>query len=219
MYGLPEFKKIIGEISGYKVDKYIVIEMFAFIEVIDLVGGIDIHLDKALVDPTYRTVDNGVEGTLHYEPGDYHLGGKESLRIARSRHTSSDFDRASRQQLILKAIQEKARNLGVGDIGTVYEIIKTVLARTETDISFEEAVAYFFRYQNYEIVSNAVISSGNILYVPPYIKMESCQAMIDRAIANSEPTPACVAQNHAYTLLPKDDNWDVIKWFFRQQFN
>ncbi|MFA6917518.1 MAG: LCP family protein [Candidatus Gracilibacteria bacterium] len=219
MYGLAELKKVLSEISGYKIDKYIVIEMYAFMDVVDLVGGVDVHLDKPLIDPTYKTIDNGVEGTLHYEPGDYHFGGKEALRVARSRHTSSDFDRAARQQLILKALQTKARNLGVGDTDTLYEIVKTVLARTETDISPDEAIAYFFRYQNYEIASNAVISSGNVLYVPPYISEENCQVVIASAVSKGESVPSCGAENHAYTLLPKDDNWDAIKWFFSQQFN
>jgi LCP family protein required for cell wall assembly len=219
MYGLPELKKTLSEISGYKLDKYIVLEMFAFIDVVDLIGGIDVHLSKALVDPTYVVIDNGVKGTLNYAPGDYHLGGKEALRIARSRHTSSDFARAERQQLILKALQTKAKNLGFSDTTTIYEIIKTVLARTETDISLDEAVAYFFKYQNYEIVSNAVISSGNILYTPPYIEEGNCNSMIAAATKAGTPIPDCSNANHAYTLVPKDDNWDLIKWFFQGQFN
>jgi len=218
MYGMAEMKKVISQISGYKLDKFIVIDMYAFIDVVDLIGGVDVHLNKALIDPTYKTIDNGVEGTLHYEPGDYHLGGKEALRVARSRHTSSDFDRAARQQIILEALQSKARNMGFGDADTIYEIIKVVLAKTETDISFDEAVAYYFRYQNYTIVSNAVISSGNVLYVPPYVTAEDCQAMVYNAEVNGLPYPDCGGANHAYTLLPKDDDWDVIKWFFQKEF-
>ena len=104
-----ELKKVLSDMTGYKLDKYILIDMYAFIDVIDLIGGIDVHLDKAVIDPTYRTVDDGVVGTLHYEPGDYHLGGVEALRLARSRHTSSDFARAERQQLIIESIQNKAQ--------------------------------------------------------------------------------------------------------------
>ncbi|MFA7686002.1 MAG: LCP family protein, partial [Candidatus Gracilibacteria bacterium] len=218
MYGMPEMKKVLSQISGFKLDKYIVIEMYTFIDVIDLIGGVDVHLSKALIDPTYKTIDNGVEGTLHYEPGDYHLGGKEALRVARSRHSSSDFDRAARQQIIIEALQSKAKNMGFGDIDTIYEIIKVVLAKTETDISFDEAVAYYFKYQNYKIVSNSVISSGNILYVPPYVTQENCNVLIASAQANGLPTPSCVSANHAYTLLPRDDDWDIIKWFFRKEF-
>jgi LCP family protein required for cell wall assembly len=136
-YGMPELKKVLSDITGYELDKFILIDMYAFIDVIDLIGGIDIHLDRAVIDPTYRVVDDGVEGTLHYEPGDYHLGGVEALRLARTRHTSSDFARAERQQLILKSIQDKAKNFGFGDADTIYEIAKTVLNKTETDISID----------------------------------------------------------------------------------
>ncbi len=217
-YGMDELKRVLSEISGYKLDKFILIDMYAFIDVIDLIGGIDVHLDKAVIDPTYRTVDNGVEGTLHYEPGDYHFGGKESLRIARSRHTSSDFARADRQQLILKAIQDKAKNMGFGDTDTFYEIVKTVISKTETDIAIDEAIAYYFRYQNFDIVSNNVMSSGNVLYVPPYVTVEQCAARVAAAQAAGESRPGCENENHAYTLSPRNNDWNIVKWFFKENF-
>jgi len=217
-YGMPELKKVLSDLTGYQLDKYILIDMYAFIEVIDLIGGIDIHLNSAVIDPTYRTVDNGKVGTLHYEPGDYHLGGVEALRLARTRHTSSDFARAERQQKILEAIQDKAQNFGFGDADTIYEIAKTVLGKTETDVSLDEALAYYFRYQNYKIESNNVMSSGNVLYVPPYITTENCNAMMSAAAAAGQPDPGCENKNHGYTLLPLNDNWNIVKWFFRENF-
>lgn len=218
-YGMPELKKVLSDMTGYELDKYILIDMYAFIDMIDLIGGVDVHLDRAVIDPTYRTVDNGVEGTLHYEPGDYHLGGVEALRLARSRHTSSDFARAERQQLIIESIQDKAQNFGFGDADTIYEIAKTVLAETETDISIDDAIAYYFRYQNLEIVSNNVMSSGNVLYVPPYITVSNCQKAIAAAQAAGQGIPGCMNDNHAYTLSPKDNNWNIVKWYFRENFD
>lgn len=217
-YGMPELKKSISKMTGYELDKYILIDMYAFIDVIDLIGGVDVTLTKPVVDPTYRTVDNGVVGTLNYAPGDYHLGGVEALRLARSRHTSSDFARAERQQMILESIQDKARNLGFGDTDTVYEIAKTVLAKVETDIGLEEAILYYFRYQDYDIVSNNVMTSGNVLYSPPYISNENCQAMVAAAAAAGGENPGCTGVNNAYTLIPRNEDWNIIKWFFRENF-
>lgn len=218
LYGMPELKKALSDITGYELDKYILIDMYAFIDVIDLIGGVDVHLTSSVIDPTYKTIDNGVVGTLHYEPGDYHLGGKEALRLARTRHTSSDFARAERQQMIIEAIQTKAQNFGFGDADTIYEIAKTTLSKTETDISLDEALAYYFRYQNYKIESNNVMSSGNVLYVPPYITTENCSELVAAAAAAGQPSPGCENENHAYTLLPRDNNWNVVKWFFRENF-
>lgn len=217
-YGMQKLVDTLSEISGYKLDKYILVDMYAFIDVVDLIGGIDLTLTESVIDPTYRTVDNGIEGTLHYEPGDYHFSGVQALRLARSRHTSSDFARASRQQMILKSIQKKAKSLGLGDIKTLYQIVKAVLRQTETDISFDEAISYFLRYQDYNIVGNAVMSSGNVLFSPPYTKIEDCLAKADEALALRMTPPDCNAENHAYTLVPRDENWDLIKWFFRDHF-
>ncbi len=195
-------------------DSFDIVDMYAFIDVIDLLGGIDITLEEAVIDPSYKTIDNGVAGTLHYEPGDYHLGGKEALRLARSRKTSSDFVRAERQQLILEALQNKAKNFGFGDADTIWEIGKTVLSKTETDISIDEAISYYFRYQNFEIASNDVMSSGNILYVPPYITKENCAVLS----TDAGGTHSCQGGNQAYTLIPRNNDWNIIKWFFREKF-
>lgn len=217
-YGNNELKRVLSEITGYHLDKYVIVEMYAFIDVIDFLGGIDVHLDKALVDPTYKVIDNGVESTLNYPPGDYHLGGKEALRIARSRHSTSDFDRAKRQQLILQSLQNKAKDLKLNDLETIYKIIKTVMAKTETDIGFDDAVNYFFKYQNYSIVSNNVMSTANVLYSPPYSDKATCDRLVQESKNAGIEGPACEGESHSYTLLPKDDNWDAIKWFFQQNF-
>ena len=218
MYGMDEFAKVVGEISGHKVDRYVLIDMYAFIDVVNIIGGIDIHLDRAVIDPTYKTIDDGVEGTLHYEAGDYHMNGTQALRLARTRHTSSDFARSERQQMILAAIQEKARSLGFGDAGMVYDIVKTVIQKTDTNISLQDAVSFYYKYQGYSIDSMSVMSTGNILEVPEYITKEDCAANIAAAQAAGETKPGCEDQLQAYTLLPKNDDWDLIKWFFRQRF-
>lgn len=229
-YGMEEFMRVLGDITGYEIDQYLLIDMYAFIDVVDLIGGIDIRLDEAVIDPTYKTLDNGVWGTLHYEPGDYHLNGRQSLRLARSRHTSSDFARSKRQHQILGAIQEKARNFGFGDAKTLYDIVKTVLNKTETNMTVAEAVKYYFRYQSFDIESSNVISTGNILSVPDYITIEDCdQKISDWELSAGEfagagktegvESPACENELHAYTLLPRDDNWDLIKWYFKEVFD
>jgi len=229
-FGMDEFKRVLGEIVGYEIDKFLLIDMYAFIDVVDLIGGIDIRLDEAVIDPTYKTLDEGVWGTLNYEPGDYHLNGRQSLRLARSRHTSSDFARSKRQHQILEALQSKARSFGFGDAKTLYDIVKTALNKTETDISVGDAVRYYFKYQGFEIASSNVLSTGNVLDVPDYITTEDCAAKIvewetsagEFAGAGSmekAERPSCENELHAYTLLPRDDNWNLIKWYFKEIFD
>ena len=65
--------------------------------------------------------------------------------------------------MILKALQQKARSLGLGDAQRLTQIATTVIEKTTTDFNLSEALAGYFRYQGFEIRSGNVLSSGNIL--------------------------------------------------------
>lgn len=230
LYGMEEMKRILSTVTGYQIDKFILVDMYAFIEVIDLIGGIDVHLDEPVIDPTYRTLDNGVWSTLYYRAGDYHLNGKQALRLARTRHTSSDFARAERQQMILKAMQTKARGFGFGDADKLSAMAKTVLEKTETDINLADALAAYFRYQGFEIESGNVLSSGNVLESKDTAeeKIKDCLKDLEKQKLRSSQPPLteeelklkqddCKQQAKGeYILLPRNGNWNTIRWYFHQ---
>lgn len=224
LYGMDELKRILSDVTGYKIDNYVLIDMYAFIEVIDIIGGIDVHLKEPLIDPTYKVNDNGVWSTLYYRPGDHHFSGKEALRIARSRHTTSDFSRSARQQLILLSLKKKAKELGLGDSQKFTEIVKTLMTKVETDFSLDELLIGYFRYQSFDIESGNVLSSGNVL-TSKYKgedDQKNCLNNINR-IPNLTPedkaakTEECKKiDKGAYILEPRNDNWNVIRWYFHK---
>jgi polyisoprenyl-teichoic acid--peptidoglycan teichoic acid transferase len=226
LYGIEELKRTITFITGYKIDKHILIDMYAFIDVIDMIGGVDVHLSQPVIDPTYKTYDGGKWGTLYYRAGDHHLSGKQALRLARTRHTSSDFARAERQQMIIAAIQKKARTFGLGDATGLKSLAEKVLEKTETDINIVDAITYYFRYQNFEISKGHVISSGNVLYskYTGELKKEESACPSAEKLANlDKDIPQNMAiikkceeiEKGAYILLPRNDNWNTVKWYFR----
>lgn len=213
LYGMDELKRAISFVSGYKVDKYILIDMYSFMDVIDMIGGVDVHLDQPVIDPTYKTFDGGQWGTLYYRAGDHHLSGKQALRLARSRHTTSDFARSERQQLIIKSLQKKAKTFSLGDAAGLTKLAQSVLDKTKTDINLAEAISYYFRYQNFTIDSGHVISSGNVLdstYTGDIKKQDQNCAKSGTQQVN------CNIDKGAYILLPKNGNWNVIRWYFHQ---
>lgn len=218
LYGIEELKRTITFISGYEIDKFIMIDMYAFIDVIDLIDGIDVHLDAPVIDPTYKTFDGNEWGTLFYRAGDHHLSGKQALRLARSRYTSSDFERSKRQHMILESIKEKAEKLGIKDAGLLNEIAKKVLEKTETDIGLAEAISYFFRYKDFSINGGNVVSSGNVLVSKhtgdDAFALAGCPAPID---AEEELKEKCAKMEKGqYILIPRNDNWNNVKWYFRE---
>ncbi len=221
-YGMDELARQISKLVGYKIDKYALIDMYAFVDVIDLVGGIDVTLTSAVIDPSYKVFEDGKWGTLAYEAGDYHFNGTQALRIARSRHYSSDFDRAARQQVILGALKAKAQNLGFGDAATLASIIETVLGKLDTNIGVQEALSYYFRYQGFEIHSGYVLSGANVLvssnYQVPDNATEEDKAKCLIANVKPEDVALCSKFTNSYILLPRNNNWDTIKWYFREVF-
>ena len=221
-YGMEELKRALSFVTGYKIDKFVLIDMYAFIEVIDLIGGIDVHLDSPVIDPTYKTFDGGKWGTLYYKAGDHHLSGKQALRLARTRHTSSDFARAERQQMILAALQSKAKNFGFGDATGLTKIAEAVIARTETDISLAEAISYYFRYQSFDISRGHVLSSGNVLeskYTGDIKKAEKDCGSIAGSSQEMDEVKKEECESilkGEYILLPRNANWNSVRWFFHQ---
>lgn len=209
-YGLEEQVRWVEDVVGYKIHNYILIDMYVFRDVIDLMGGVDVTLEEDLIDPTYKTCDDSGCSTLYYEAGTHHLNGTEALRIARSRHTTSDYSRAERQQLILEGIKKKAMSLGIGDADTLLSLIDTVLESTETDIQVDDAIRYYFRYQNFTLNKGYVISTANVLDAVPvpvsYVTSHPIKTCLD------ESKPETCTETYAIdTLMPENGNWQLIR--------
>ncbi len=178
--------------------------MYAFIDVINILGGIDIYLEEALLDPTYRVKNDGAWGTLYYERGTHHLDGIESLRVARSRHYSSDFGRAERQQQIIWAIKDKIVSLGIQDMGKLYDLVQVLFDYIDTSLTPFEAIAMYKNFGSLDTERSYVLSTDNVLYDT----YSNVYFLEDKSIAEKEDY-----DKGAWILLPIDNNWDLIPWY------
>jgi LCP family protein required for cell wall assembly len=97
---------------GVKVDYVAEIDFRGFERVVNTLGGISLDVPRPLLDPTYPTEDYGYE-RVYIPAGLQVLDGATALRYARSRHSSSDFDRSRRQQQVLQAILAEVRSRGL----------------------------------------------------------------------------------------------------------
>ncbi len=105
--GIPIASEIVSRITHLYINKAIVFDFKAFGTIIDTLGGIDV----TLAQPFQETQQWGY--TFSLPAGKNHLNGEQALYYARSRFSSSDFDRTRRQQQIIQAIKEKAAALGL----------------------------------------------------------------------------------------------------------
>jgi LCP family protein required for cell wall assembly len=91
---------------GVEVHHYVRVDFGGFRAVVDAVGGVDVDVERGIVDDAYPTADYG---TIRIEipAGPQRMDGETALRYVRTRHDSSDFDRARRQQQILIALARR----------------------------------------------------------------------------------------------------------------
>jgi LCP family protein required for cell wall assembly len=126
---------------GIPIDYYIMVDFKGFEQIVDTLGGVDVNVPRKLVDTMYpdpKPGDPHAYTTITFEPGWQHMNGERALQYARSRYTTSDFDRAKRQQLILLAIREKALNLNL--IPKLPSLFGTMGSMVKTDMSLDEMI-------------------------------------------------------------------------------
>ncbi len=91
---------------GIPINSYITVQFDAVIGLVNAIGGVDINVPVTIDDPTYPDMNYGFD-PLHIPAGLNHMDGQLALKYARTRHQSSDYDRADRQQQVLLAIRQK----------------------------------------------------------------------------------------------------------------
>ena len=205
-YGPRQLIREMESITGFDIDNFIIIDMYAFIDVINILGGVEITLNAPLVDPTYRVRDNGHWSTLFYPAGTHHLNGIQALRVARSRHFIMDFGRSRHQQLILTAMIDKMTSLGVSDTGRVFELAMVFLRYVETDYTSQDLLRYILRFRSARVRNQAVFNARDFLY-PTYSNLL-------RTGLREEEVDADFNLGQ-YILLPINDDWSIIHRFIR----
>lgn len=104
--GIGISKQLFSKLAGVYIDYAVAVDFNAFKEVVNTLGGIDIKLTK----PFEEKNQWGYEFLL--PAGNNHLDGEKALYYVRSRYSTSDFDRAKRQQEVMVVIKNKALSLG-----------------------------------------------------------------------------------------------------------
>jgi anionic cell wall polymer biosynthesis LytR-Cps2A-Psr (LCP) family protein len=123
-------------IIGVEADYYVAIDFRGFVTLIDLIGGIDVVVERTIDDPNYPGFNDESYEHLIIEAGPHHFDGEMALKFARSRHDSNDFDRARRQQQVLRAVLQRVTDLNMLPqmIRQTPEIIRTLGATVKTDL-------------------------------------------------------------------------------------
>jgi polyisoprenyl-teichoic acid--peptidoglycan teichoic acid transferase len=135
--GLELTKAVVGKVLGQDIEYGLRVDFNGFIKAVDMVGGIDVFVERSFEDPEYplsgkendtcghseeelqelATASSQLEAFpcryehLKFERGKQHMDGETALKFVRSRHGTngegSDFARSKRQEKVIKAFREK----------------------------------------------------------------------------------------------------------------
>lgn len=117
VYGGPELlMDTIEQNFDIRVDKYVYIDFYSFVDIVDAVGGIEMKVSdeeaKGMKDPMaeQNKIMGKKKGTDYLtKGGNLTLNGNQALAYARLRYVgNADFERTERQRKVINEIKEKA---------------------------------------------------------------------------------------------------------------
>jgi LCP family protein required for cell wall assembly len=163
----------IAQNFGVNVDRYARLNFQAFVELVDAVGGINIDVERTIVDDLYPTEDGGVT-TIRFESGLQYMNGERALIYSRTRHADDDYQRAERQQQVLSALLSKLSNPAnwPAAINVLNQYADTNLTVLDM-IRFAPAVVLNLgRFDQLVIDRDYIAGSPNGNAVPDYAKLQ-----------------------------------------------
>ncbi|MCA9936578.1 MAG: LCP family protein [Ardenticatenaceae bacterium] len=135
-------RETVAATLGVPVDYYVAIDFNAFVEIVNLIDGIEVDVPETIDDPDYPDNCYGYD-PFHIEAGVHQLDGTMALKYARTRATfQGDVDRAGRQQQVLMAVRDKVLSLNMLPqlLREAPQIWQTVQANVRTNLSLDEMV-------------------------------------------------------------------------------
>ena len=195
---LYKLKEKVSEITGVEIQYYVKVDFQGFTKIVDSIGGVDVLVENAIYDPYYPKGETIYFETFQIDEGLQHLDGETALKYARSRKTTSDFDRAKRQQQLLYAIKEKALSLNIlTDSGKIKELYDGIGDSIETNLSLAEILELGKLAKDMQresilplVINDDPTSCGGLVY-----------------------TPAREFFSGASVLLPAGNNFEYVHFF------
>ncbi len=132
-------KQTVENLLDLPIHYYVRTDFNGFKTAVDAVGGVDVCVDKRLYDPYFPLGETGDYTVVNIAAGCQHMNGQLALEYARSRETTSDFDRAARQQKIILGLKDKVFSAGtLANPAKVSKLIDTVGTHVKTDLSLSD---------------------------------------------------------------------------------
>ena len=198
--------KTVESVVGVPIHYWVDLDFAGFKKVVDEIGGVTVNVDKAIHDPYYPKEYFDSSGNYHktdqYQlfsmpAGVQKMNGETALKFARSRETSSDFDRAKRQQQVIFAVKDKMLSLGIlANPKKLADIINIVGDHLRTNLGVGEM--------------------GTLV---GKVKDINKDAVISKVLDNSSGGLLVSAGDGSSDFVPRSGNFNEIRNFVKNIFN
>jgi LCP family protein required for cell wall assembly len=190
--GALAVEQAMAQTLGIPIHYYALVNLQGFQSVVDALGGITLRVGERLPIGGGHTMGGAPNPILGWiEPGLQHLDGYHALWYARSRATTTDYDRMARQRCVFGAILHEANPATVlKNYSGLAKSAKKVLTTDLTTGALARLVDVANKTKNTKVTSvqftNQVIDPANpdINYI-----RQKVQAAIAASEAQPDPTP------------------------------
>ncbi len=199
----------IETITGLKINYVVIFDLTGFSKLIDALGGINIWLDKEMVDPRLTNPHDSSE-IFDLSPGWHYLDGATAIKFVRTRYApSGDFYRIDNQHIIIAALREKINQLSnVWNLMTWLKIWQSMSNHYIANLDFNTLWELFNLFKN--------IKSNQIQYLS-LTNRPPDNLLISSAIEGIYNN----ATTSIYILLPKEgfENYQKIQEYIKNVIN
>jgi len=176
--GAEALSEKVGEITGLDVQYYVHLNFTAVVEAVNAVGGVDVTIKssdpRGILDRNFDWKCGYRCHFVNYRNGEkVHLDGEHALALARARNASGgygvgdNFGREQNQQMIIKALLEKAVSAGtLTNLGAVTGLIDAMGNNLRTNIETKEVrtlMDFGTKLPGDKIMSLSLVEEGNML--------------------------------------------------------
>ena len=151
---------------GVRIDYTVRINFDLFLTAVEAIAPVEICVSETIQDDGYPDGSYGVI-SVHFDPGCQDMNAEQLLQYARTRHTQGgDFDRAARQQQVVRAVRDRVLSLGGVQalLGRATQLWAAARQDVQTTLTFEQIVSLGLLVQDIpeENITQAVLDANYV---------------------------------------------------------
>jgi LCP family protein required for cell wall assembly len=202
----------IEEILDTKIDYTMVLEMNDIKNLVDILGGVKVDVERGFVDEEFPKDDGSNEVmTVKFRKGEQVFDGEKALQFMRSRKSTDEIEgtdqaRQARQKKVILALKSKLINSkelirSPGKLGDLYRFFREEV-RTVPELGLKDMASFW------QLAVNFRKGKSTEAEIPWKSEDENQILFSDYVYFNGA---------YLWVLTPKDENWNNIANFFQSQ--